>query len=968
MEFLSTKVKFEADGTGTRDLEFRAKILSESTVREFGVLIYPFAASFESVDLQYVRVRKPDGSVVETAASEAQELDSAVSREAPMYTDEREKHLAVKALSAGDTLEVAVHWTIRKPIAQGQFWSEHSFHKSGTCKKEILEFDVPKSRPVKLRYSGITPTMREEGSRKIYTFETSYSKPASESKIPDWEKNFNGLKPPDVGLSSFVSWEEVGLWFAALAEPKLSVTPEIRSKAEELTKGKTAENEKIRAIYDFVSTRYRYIGIDLGMARYTPHAAGDVLANRYGDCKDKHVLFAALLRAAGISANAALISSSFRIDPDFPSPSLFDHVITAIPSGDSTIFADTTPEVAPYGLLLPNLRDRYALIAPSATTERGRLVKTPVESTLRNYELFTIDSSIDAKGTLDAKMKFEERGDQEVGLRIAYRATQQNRWEELTQEIMRRLGFGGTVSDVTVTPPEETDKPFLVTFAYHRTDFPDWKTQRVVFPSPPIFLPELNEAQKTSKDPLPLGALQEVTYTSTIKFPSGYVPTAPDKVQRKTEFAEFSATYAVEKGTVTGTLHFKTLEREIPGTQRGEFSSLAKLVGETVNKYIFVQGNFPNVMASLVGDMTPAKLIPRLEDALKQDPDNDALLMRLSRAYRENGQASNAVALLEKNIETHPEDIPSHVYLELGRDYLRVPKSEKALETFKKALPLDAEPYDLNEAAYALAEAKMHLPEALQYSTRAVAALSEETVDIDPKTAKAKEYAEVNLLAANWDTFGWIKFQLGDAAVAAKYLGAAWDIWQSATIGEHLVEAYEKLGEQRKAAAICNMANDSAFPSDDPAVKEKLSKQMVRLQPFVKKLSLSSGSGTPRYQQGAIALSDLRMRDVNFQTKLKGQSASAQFTISIQNGEPQINEVTFVSGDEALRGAEKALAKVSYPQSFPDKTPARILRKGTLTCTIYSKTCTLILLPATEAVGSFGAPPRIITPIQIQPN
>src|SRR5207249_5919359 len=95
------------------------------------LLIYPFAASFETVQIPYVRVRKPDGSLVETPASDVQELDSAVSREAPMYTDQREKHVAVKSLSVGDTLEVNVHWTIHDPIARGHFWYDHSFFRDG---------------------------------------------------------------------------------------------------------------------------------------------------------------------------------------------------------------------------------------------------------------------------------------------------------------------------------------------------------------------------------------------------------------------------------------------------------------------------------------------------------------------------------------------------------------------------------------------------------------------------------------------------------------------------------------------------------------------------------------------------------------------------------------------------------------------------------------------------------------------
>jgi hypothetical protein len=56
-------------------------------------------------------------------------------------------------------------------------------------------------------------------------------------------------------------------------QPKVAVSPEIRAKALELTEDKSSEDEKRRAIYDFVSSPFRYIGVDLGLSRYTPHAA-----------------------------------------------------------------------------------------------------------------------------------------------------------------------------------------------------------------------------------------------------------------------------------------------------------------------------------------------------------------------------------------------------------------------------------------------------------------------------------------------------------------------------------------------------------------------------------------------------------------------------------------------------------------------------------------------------------------------
>ncbi len=910
-DLIQTRIAFEADGKGYRDLVARVSIKSESAVREFGLLTYPFASSFESLEVIYARVRKPDGSVVETPASDIQELDSAVSREAPMYTDQREKHIAIKSFSAGDVLELHIRWTIHEPIAPGHFWFDHNFFREGVCLKETLEIDVPRDLPVRLRNSDPQPSVRDDGARRVYTFEKVNLKKREESKTPAWEKNYRGIPPPDVQVSSFSSWKEAGDWFDALAKPKAAVTAEIRSKAEELTKGKTTDEEKIRALYDFVSSRFRYIGIDLGLSRYTPHSAAEVLVNRYGDCKDKHTLFAALLQAVNVAAYPVLISSSYRIDPSFPSPSLFDHVITAIPQGESFVFLDTTSEVAPFGLLVRNLRDRQALtVLPSQGT---RLIATPANPPLPNYEVFHIDSSIDTKGTLDAKMKLEERGDGELALRLVYRATPQNNWQELTQKIIGGMGFGGTVSNVSVEQPEDTAQPFWISFTYHRVDLPDWKNHRIVFPAPPIFIQELNEEQKLSKDPLPLGSPQEVTYESTVKFPKGFSPLLPQKVERKYDFAEFSATYSLKEDTLHGTLHFKTMLNEIPGTDRSKFSSLAKAIEDTERSYIFLKGDF----------------------------------LSMSSLYCEDGRASEAVALLKKAMDAQP-DVPEHLHVALGKAYLRIPDVEKAMPEFKQGLGNDDENNELNEVAYALAEAKVHFSEALEYSSRAVKALSEKTMDIRPEDAEPSDFSLMLQLAANWDTLGWIKFRAGDFPGAEKYLQAAWEIVQGAVIGEHLVETYEKLGKKEKAAAICNMALSSYLPGD-PATHEKLSGEMTHLRPFLTNTSgLSGASRSAHSVDGGVALSDMRDLQVPFRTKLQANFVTGNFLISVSNGRKS-NDAVFLSGAEELRGAIAALAALKYPQSFPDDTPARVIRKAILSCSIYSKNCTLVLMLPTDA-------------------
>ena len=107
----------------------------------------------------------------------------------------------------------------------------------------------------------------------------------------------------------------------------------------------------MRAIYDFVSAHTRYIGIDFGIGRYQPHTASEVLADQYGDCKDKDTLLEALLRAKGFSTSPALMGAGIAPVPEVPSPPMFNHVITTVNLPGGRIWLDSTPLAAPYRYL-----------------------------------------------------------------------------------------------------------------------------------------------------------------------------------------------------------------------------------------------------------------------------------------------------------------------------------------------------------------------------------------------------------------------------------------------------------------------------------------------------------------------------------------------------------------------------------------------------------------------------------------
>jgi hypothetical protein len=101
-----------------------------------------------------------------------------------------------------------------------------------------------------------------------------------------------------------------------------------------------------------------------------------------------------------------------------------------------------------------------------------------------------------------------------------------------------------------------------------------------------------------------------------------------------------------------------------------------------------------------------------------------------------------------------------------------------------------------------------------------------------------------------------------------------------------------------------------------------------------------------------LLLSDIRLFKIPFHTKLKGNSRSAQIVLSLVNG-PKVDNVIFSSGAEELHNAVADIAAAKYSQSFPDDTAVRVLRKGTLSCSIYTKECSLILFSIRDAAVPF---------------
>jgi Domain of Unknown Function with PDB structure (DUF3857) len=237
------------------------------------------------------------------------------------------------------------------------------------------------------------------------------------------------------GWGEPASWEAVGRWYDELARGVPRERAEVRQAARQLlaaTPGTVvaaaaapqpaaaaARRASLERILDFVRREVRYVAVEVGVGGYRPAPPHETLARRWGDCKGKVTLLLDMLAEAGIEAYPALVLADRkgRIDPRFPEPGWFNHMIAALPvdglavDADDPVaggylFVDPTQERGGAGWLHPADQDQMVLVLRG---DRTVLVATPLRPRLEASHL-TVDLEVRPDGSAAGKLRLELRG------------------------------------------------------------------------------------------------------------------------------------------------------------------------------------------------------------------------------------------------------------------------------------------------------------------------------------------------------------------------------------------------------------------------------------------------------------------------------------------------------------------------------------------------------------------------------
>lgn len=149
---------------------------------------------------------------------------------------------------------------------------------------------------------------------------------------------------PLLRVSSFKTWAGVAEWATEIFSRETQLPPEAQALVAEWRKKYSEPADRLAAAVHWVQDDVRYFAMAVGEHNLRPRPLIEVCATRFGDCKDKSVLLAALLRELGFEAWPALVNARAggRLRDQSPSPFAFDHAIVAYRFGDRLRWVDAT--------------------------------------------------------------------------------------------------------------------------------------------------------------------------------------------------------------------------------------------------------------------------------------------------------------------------------------------------------------------------------------------------------------------------------------------------------------------------------------------------------------------------------------------------------------------------------------------------------------------------------------------------
>jgi tetratricopeptide (TPR) repeat protein len=496
---------------------------------------------------------------------------------------------------------------------------------------------------------------------------------------------------PWVVMTSFQDWRDLGSWMIG-RQGHPAITPSIRTEALQITKATTDPKDHAKAIYNFLAKSIRLVDIPLGNRGYEAQLPERTLLLHQGDRLSKHILFLALLKAAGLEAQTAYTKAEGDLALSPPSPAEFDEVFAVIREGKNDVWASASLNGTPFGLLPKEYRGKNALLAAS---NNSALVKTPIQPALTNQIQVKWAGNLDKDGNLTGKVRIEAQGDAAIELNkhLSESGDSANAGLGLIAPPLARA----LSSQPAVTV--DSDDSSVAEIEIHEDGFVEPLLRRSAIHLRALQLASMDVPNKRC-NLMDIAVPFNVTEEFELRMPSGFravllPPTTREQSLSDSYRSEIS--YDSNKLTVK-----RLLARESADLQDKKIEealSSCRIYADTVRTFTIERIGETDLSAALAnrtsdelhqkgfeaiqaGKFELARIL--MQEVVRQDPSHKFAWNNLGRVLVSLGRLDEAETAYRKQIEVNPRD--QYAWNNLGLIQIQQGRLEEAIGSFREQL------------------------------------------------------------------------------------------------------------------------------------------------------------------------------------------------------------------------------------------------------------------------------------------
>lgn len=699
---------FGPDGRSTSHWRLVFRVLDDSAVENWATVETEWAPWYHDRPDIAARVIGKDGSVHTLDAKAITE--SAARDESPdIFTDNRLLRAPLPGMATGAVIEQVITYRDHNPLFETGTAGRMKFGRFAPVETTRLVIDAPAELPIRYVNKSsprIEPLKTESDGRQRVVFASGRIEPLEDL---EWNLPYDESNVPYVAFSTGTSWQVAAQRYFEIVEKQLGDPAAVQGFLRSAIGKTTDPREIVKKSLAAIQKNIRYAGMEVGEGSIVPRTPKEVLALKYGDCKDKATLLVAMLRVAGIPAQVALLNAGtdLDIDAELPGLSRFNHVIVRV-GGDDPFWVDPTDEYSPVGVLPVSDQDRLVLIADAATTD---LVRTPASESTANVTRETRTFLLADEGKSAVTEVTEATGAHESSLRRFAAMSDKKDYREAMETYVKDAYDAKALKDLSLTNPRDLSKPFRLTLEVAeagRGSTGDIDAAVAIFPSSLVdalpwslrFMPDDEDEPETPRTRdfvLTTPYVKEFQYR--IVPPPGYVArTLPPSETRELGTATLETKYEVAgDGAVMATLRFDSGKRRLTPA---EMLVTRKAVSAVVESNAIIIG-FDSVGWSALNAGDIGAAIAEFRRLAALHPKEARHHVQVGRAYLVGGMGEIAREEFRRAIALEPDYAPAHRFLGvalqhdlLAREYRKgfdLPGAIAAYRKAKELAPKDAD-------------------------------------------------------------------------------------------------------------------------------------------------------------------------------------------------------------------------------------------------------------------------------------